>query len=237
MSLPKVTEDNRVSNRTLYCLCLYNINYAYWLGVKGYILLKRMQEPEYFENLIRARSILEESMYFVSKLPEPLKQETRSLAFNIKEYLDSESYESCSNTNFSDTTFAMLQHLNSIVMPCVIGGIYRRENEKDALKISNKFFHNKIDNSLRLIRHGGFVRMFSDYLNRIEVIDGNMERRLTIRYSLLLDDYKRLLNVIRRKIGNSCSVALDFDEEIKFLVSQLVYAQISFSSYIINCIR
>lgn len=237
MPLTKFVEDERISNRTLYCLSLYTINHAYWLGLKGFLLINEKDESKYFENLIEAKIILKHGMLLAFQLPGPLKSEAGVFGRQTMQYLKCKSYESCHNTHFSDPGFSLMQHLNSVVMPCLMGGIYKGNESEKGLMICNSLFRKKMENLVRLIRVGGFVNKFAEYIDKVEVLRSGNARKLSIMYSLILDDYKQLISVILRKNKEFKTVVIELDDELRFLMAQTIYSQINLSTNIINSIK
>lgn len=230
MSLPEETVQNAVKNRLYYFRALYTINHAYWLGIKGYKGLDKTNETEYFENLFLAKTIAEEGMYIAARLDEPFRIELGKFALEIKRHLNTNDYSVCYNECFSDPSFSLLQQCNTVIMPFFVEGEEFQKRDQSAKFIYGQFFIKKIENLVKEIRYGGYVKKFGNYSSKLVIFKNDNSRRLAIRYSVLLDTYKQLFGVMLRNKDRFDHDNFRGDKELSFLFSQITYAQISLSS-------
>ena len=218
-------------------MALYTINHAYWLGIKGHKVLDKTNETEYFENLFLAKTIAQEGMYIAARLDNPKRIELGKFCLETKRHIKNDDYSICYSDWFSDPAFSLLQKCNTVVMPTLMEGVECQQSDQKKLAFNSLFFVRKIENLINEIKFGGYVKKFGSSISKLVRVRNESSRRLAIRYSVLLDTYQQILKVMLRNKEAFKLNKFKEDKELSFLLSQIIYAQISFSNNVLESIR
>jgi len=237
MPLPEEATQNAIKNRLYYFMALYTINHAYWLGIKGHKVLDKTNETEYFENLFLAKTIAHEGMYIAARLDNPLRIELGKFCLETKRHIKDDDYSMCYNEWFSDPAFSLIQQCNTVIMPTLLEGIDFQKSDQKNFVFNSLFFVRKIENLVKEIKFGGYVKKFGTNISKLVRVRNESNRRLAIRYSVLLDSYKQIFTVMLRHKDSFQLNKFKNDKELSFLLSQIIYAQISFSSGVLESMR